>query len=275
MIHYPKILLVGATGTGKTYSIRTLIDAGLTPLIIFTEPGQEVLSAFGCERMHYTYIPPVTLRWEDMAANVKKVNVMSFKQLADMSDPDRSKYTEMQMLVGRMGNFKCDRCGKEFGPVDKLDPEKYAVVNDSLSGINLMAMNTVVGGKPLKNIGEWGLAMDLIEKYLNLFTVAMPCTGVVIAHLEREIDEVTGATTLMASTLGRKLAPRIPRFFSDVVQARRDGAKFYWSTSAINTDLKARNLPLGDTLEPSFAPLLAEWRRRMKEGAVPVYAPAA
>lgn len=35
------IMLVGATGTGKTHCLRTLLDAGITPFIISTEPGIE------------------------------------------------------------------------------------------------------------------------------------------------------------------------------------------------------------------------------------------
>jgi hypothetical protein len=259
---YPKILLLGSTGTGKTYSIRTLVTAGLTPLVIFTEPGMEVLSDIPCPKLHYHYVPPMTLSWADMADNVRKVNTLSFEQLTKLSDPKRNTYTEMQDFVGSMGNFTCDRCGEKLGAIDALDPTRFAVVNDSLSGINLMAMNTVVGGKPLKNQGEWGLAMDLVEKYVNLFTTGLPCLGVIIAHIERETDEITGGSAVMVSTLGRKLAPRLPRFFSDVIQAKRDGAKFTWSTATFNVDLKARNLPIADNLPPDFGPLLAAFRLR-------------
>jgi hypothetical protein len=84
------------------------------------------------------------------------------------------------------------------------------------------------------------------------------------AHLEREQDEVTGGVQLMASTLGKKLAPRLPRFFSDVVHCRRDGTNFFWSTASNNVDLKARNLPISDKLPASFVPLLKAWKDRQK-----------
>jgi hypothetical protein len=35
---------MGASGTGKTHSIRTLVDAGLEVFVLFTEPGMEVLA---------------------------------------------------------------------------------------------------------------------------------------------------------------------------------------------------------------------------------------
>lgn len=65
----------------------------------------------------------------------------------------------------------------------------------------------------------------------------------------------------MPSTLGRKLAPRLGNFFSDVIHVRRDGTKFLWATDTANADLKARHVPLAGNLTASFAPLYAEWRR--------------
>jgi hypothetical protein len=59
-----------------------------------------------------------------------------------------------------------------------------------------------------------------------------------ISHIEREIDEVLGGSKVMASTLGRKLAPKLPRYFSDVILAEKTGAKFSWSTAAIWTGPK-------------------------------------
>jgi predicted ATPase len=42
-------MLLGASGSGKTYSIRTLLDAGLEVFVLFTEPGMEVLA--DCPRL--------------------------------------------------------------------------------------------------------------------------------------------------------------------------------------------------------------------------------
>jgi hypothetical protein len=65
----------------------------------------------------------------------------------------------------------------------------------------------------------------------------------------------------MASTLGRKLGPKLPRFFSDVVHVKRDGPKFTWSTSTPNVETKARNVPISGDLSPSFGPIIASWRK--------------
>ncbi len=257
----PKVMLVGATGSGKTHSIRTLVEAGLEVFCVFTEPGMEVLSDIPSDKLHWHYIPPAGPDWAAMIDSAKKINTLSFKALAEMGDINKQKYDEFLRLFQCLSNFTDDRTGKVFGPVDSFGLDK-AVVIDSLSGLNVMAMNLVAGSKPVKSMADWGVAMDNLERLITKLTTDVPCTMVLTAHLEREVDEVTGGTTNMASTLGRKLAPRLPRFFSDVIVAKRDGTDFFWSTAMLNTDTKARNVPLADKLPPSFVNLLNNWKAR-------------
>lgn len=257
----PKVMLVGATGSGKTHSIRTLVEAGLEVFCVFTEPGMEVLSDVPSDKLHWHYIPPAGPDWSAMIDSARKINTLSFKALAEMGDINKQKYDEFLRLFMCLSNFKDDRTGKEFGPVDSFGLDK-ALVIDSLSGLNVMAMNLVAGSKPVKSMADWGVAMDNLERLITKLTTDVPCTVILTAHLEREVDEVTGGTTNMASTLGRKLAPRLPRFFSDVIVARRDGTEFFWSTAMLNTDTKARNVPLADKIKPTFVDLLKRWKER-------------
>lgn len=257
----PKILLVGAVGSGKTHAIRTLIEAGLEVFCIFTEPGMEVLSDVPSDKLHWHYIPPSAPDWADMIDSATKINTMSFEAITKMGDINKRKYTEFLDMLQCLANFHDDRTGKTFGPVDSFGIERALVV-DSLSGLNIMALNLVAGSKPVKSMADWGVSMDNLERLITKLTTAVPCTFVLTAHLEREQDEVTGGVTLMASTLGKKLAPRLPRFFSDVIQCKRDGTTFSWSTATINVDLKARNVAISDKLPASFVPLLATWRNR-------------
>lgn len=258
----PKILLVGATGSGKTHSIRTLIDAGLEVFVVFTEPGMEVLSDISSDKLHWHYIPPAGPDWASMIDSARKINTLSFKSLAEMPDINKRNYTEFLQLLTVLSDFEDQRTGKRYGPVDSFEPGAKALVLDSLSGLNVMAMNLVAGSKPVKSMADWGVAMDNLERLITKLTTDVPCTVVITAHLERETDETTGGITLMASTLGRKLAPRLPRFFSDVIHCYREGTKFFWSTASFNVDLKARNVPIADKLPPSFQPLLAQWKQR-------------
>jgi hypothetical protein len=85
---------------------------------------------------------------------------------------------------------------------------------------------------------------------------------VLISHIERETDLVQGGSKITVSTLGVKLAPKIPLLFSDVILAKRNGAVWTWSTADPSADLKTRNLPVAENLLPSFAPIVAKWQSR-------------
>ena len=252
-------LLVGATGSGKTHAIRTLIDAGITPFIIFTEPGMRTISDLPCDKLHYKYIPPAQLTWNDLLDNQRKINTMSFKSLTQLGDMDKKKYGQFLEVTATMNNFVCDRCGESFGDVSTWGTDR-AIVIDSLSGLNTMAMDMVVGAKPVKAMGDWGVAMDNLERFVSMMTNNTQCHFVMTAHLEREHDEVSGAVHLMASTLGKKLAPRIPRNFDDVVLCNNREGNFSWATAGLNVDLKWRNLEGSKELPPSFVPLIESWK---------------
>ena len=257
-------LLLGGTGSGKTHSIRTLVEAGLEVFVLFTEPGMEVLGDIPSDKLHWHYIPPSSTDFTDMIDSAQKINTMSMKMLSDLPGINKSKYSEFIDLLTALTDFPCDRTGKKYGAVDSWDSSKVFVL-DSLSGISIMAMNLVVGSKPVKSQADWGIAMDNLERLLIKLCVDTKCHFVLISHLEREVDEVTGGTTITVSTLGRKLAPKIPRFFSDVIHCKRDGSKFSWSTASTGVDLKARNLPIADNLPPSFKGVLDSWTKKQTE----------
>lgn len=260
----PKILLIGGTGSGKTHSVRTLVEAGLEVFVLFTEPGMEVLADIPPDKLHWHYLPPASPDWGDMLQSAKMINTMSLKALAGMEDINKRKYAGFLDMLESLSNFPDDRTGVKFGPVDSFGQNR-ALVIDSLSGLNILAMNLVTGSKPVKSMADWGMAMDNLERFITKLTVDVACPVVLTAHSERETDEVTGGTTIMASTLGRKLAPKIPRFFSDVVNVKRDGEKFTWSTMTFGMDLKARNLPLADNIPPSFVPIIRGWQKKLTE----------
>ena len=254
------VLLLGASGSGKTHSVRTLVEAGLEVFVLFTEPGMEVLADIPSDKLHWHYIPPASPNFEDMISSATKINTMNLKMLSDLPDINKKKYTEFIDVLVALSNFTSDRTGEAFGAVDAWGSERVLVM-DSLTGLSLAAMNLVTGSKPVKNLADWGVSIDNLERLLTKLCVDLKCHFVLIAHLEREVDELTGGSTLMASTLGRKLAPKLPRFFSDVVHVKKAGDKYVWSTQTANVDTKTRNLTSGDALPPSFVPIINSWRQ--------------
>lgn len=254
------VMLCGTTGTGKTHAIRTLVEAGLETFVLFTEPGMEVLADMPADKLHWRYIAPATPSFADMISSAQKINTMSFEALTKLPDINKRQYTEFIDVLTSLADFRCDRTGQSFGSVDSWGPER-AIVVDSLTGLSLMAMNLVTGSKPVKSMADWGVAIDNLERLITKLCVDTKCHFVLLAHLERETDEVTGGSSLMASTLGRKLAPKLPRFFSEVVHAKRQADKFTWSTTTSNVDLKARHLAFSDNLPPSFVPVIQAWKK--------------
>lgn len=264
-------LLLGGPGCGKTYSLATFLETGRKLAIVFTEPrGPESILA-ACEdrgiptdNLHWRYVSPMAPSWDTMMNNAWTINNSSYQALTEMKTGiNKPQYRQFITLLETFSNFVCERTGLEIGPIEELDTE-WAVVLDSLSGLNLMAMDLVVGAKPAKHQGEWGVAMDNEERLIQKLCSDTKCFFVLTAHIEREIDEVVGGTKITAGALGRKLAPRLPRFFSDVVHAYREGSNFFWSTTTEQMDLKMRNLMPHSKLQPDFGQIINVWEERVK-----------
>ena len=259
------VLLLGESGSGKTYSLRSLIDCGLELFVIQTEPGGTVLADLPKDKYHSHYIAPAAPSWDAMLASAKLINTLSMKGLSGLEGINKKEYAQWMEVISTLGNFQCERCGQSFGDVSTWDSNR-ALVIDSLSGLNLMAMDLVVGSKPVKSMADWGIAMDNLGRLVNKLTTDTQCHFILTAHLEPERDEVTGRMQNMPSTLGKKLAPVLPRFFDNTIHTVREGAAFRWSTATDATALKARDLPISEKLTPTFQQIITNWRTKYAQG---------
>lgn len=271
----PKVILLGDPNTGKTHALRTLIESGLNVFVVFTEPGMEVLSdarkglAYSCDQgLHWAYEAPVNVSWDALKDIAKLMNQFDYKALTNMAPMNKNQFLGFFNVIALMSNLTCERCKKSFGPADQLQPyDKWAVVQDSLSSLSIMALNLVIGTKPAVHEGEWGVAMLNLERYINKFAYDLRCMGVMNAHMEPEPHGRAGELLDTVSTLGKKLAPKVPRPFSEVVHTYREGDKFYWSTITAGMKLKARHLPLADKQVPSFKPIVESWHAQIAREA--------
>jgi hypothetical protein len=264
------IMLMGPGGTGKTHSIGTLVEAypDLEVFYLGLEPGLETLLGYWKDKgkplpdnLHWHQLAAAKASFKDLLEGAKRINTMSLDTLAKTADPNRSKHNRFVQMLEVLNDFPDDRTGKKFGAVDEWGPRRCLVV-DGMAGLAQMAMTLVVGNKPVKNISDWGIAQDQIEKIVRLWTDACKCHFVLIAHVEREKDEILGGIKLMVSTLGNKLAPKLPPMFSDVILTVREGAKFSWDTGNGQADVKTRNLPIQAGLSPDFKPIFDKWQKR-------------
>lgn len=278
----PKTLIMGPPGTGKSWSLHSLLAAGIEVFIIATEPNAVDTVLDACkkynvptDKLHWVEILPKPAGWAVLGDMVKQVNLMSYDDLskmkAGMSKSESGK--PAAKLIQTLMNFKCDRCGQEFGDCETWDDSR-ALVIDSLSGLNDISMQCHIGMKPTAHQGEWGVAMNL-ESQIIKSLCGLTCYFVLIAHVDRDKDVVTQGTTISPAALGNKLGPKIGREFSEVPLARRTKDKFTWSTSETNTDVKNRALPISDNLEPSFKPIVDAHKRRQAQLAATPPTPAA
>lgn len=261
-------LIEGPTGTGKTHCLGTAADAGVDLFVLFTENALETLLGYWTDRglpvpenVHWHVLPKPDTSFATLATTANTINTMSQDALYKMNDPDRAKHNQFTVMLRALADFPDDRTGKKFGPVDRWGPDRMLAIS-TLTGINPIAMSLVIGGKPIKSQTDWGIAQDQIERLIRQLTDGCKCHFVLESHVEREIDPVFGGMKITVSTLGVKLAPKIPPMFSDVVLAERKGAIFSWNTAHAQADLKARNLPIAETIPPSFKPVLEKWKSR-------------
>ena len=262
------IMLMGPAGTGKTYALGTLVDAGMEVFYVPLENGLESLLGYWTDKgqeipknLHWSETIVAQSSLADLLDSAKKANTLTLESLSKVNDPNRHKYNQFLQLLETLNNFKDSRTGEVYGAVNEWGTDRVIVL-DGMSGVSRAAMSMVIGGKPVKSMADWGIAQTYVENLLNLLCDGCKCHFVLIAHVERETDQVLGGVKLMASTLGKALAPKIPSMFSDVILATREGTTFTWSTSSGIADLKTRNLPLADKIKPDFGQVIMKWKSR-------------
>lgn len=273
VVRGPKVILMGQPGTGKTDAIRTLVEAGLKVFVVFTEPGMEVLldarrgrKVYTCaDGLHWRYHPVATPSWSDLELIAKLIHQFTYKQLTEQAPLGREKYHAFMDVISTLGNLKCERCNTTFGPADHLEPyNEWCIVNDSMSSLSLAALYSHIGNKPGVHPGEWGICMGNLERLFNKFAYDIPSMMVLTAHIEIE-PSPDGGTKLMVSTLGQKLAPKIPRAWSDCILAIREGENFKWSSTDPSSFLKTRNFDFSNNIPPTFVPLVQQWHKRIRD----------
>lgn len=262
------VLLMGPSGTGKTYSIGTLVDMGVEVFYLALESGMESLLGYWTDRglpippnLHWHKLVAPAASFTDMIATAKNINMLSLDSLAKMADPNKSKHNQFISLLEALNDFPDDRTGERYGPVNSWDQSRVLVI-DGATGISQCAMALVVGGKAVRNQSDWGIAQDQVEKIVRMLCDNCACHFILLAHVERETDAVLGGVKLMVSTLGKALAPKFPAMFSDVILTERQGDKWSWNTASAMADVKTRNLPIRSDNPATFADIMNKWVSR-------------
>jgi len=262
---------MGPAGSGKTTSLATYALAGIETFVVVTEPtGVESLYDawerlnLDLKLLHYAVIPPASPGWGALKDMVVRSRSMSYKDLSEIKmGIGKDQMVQFDKLIRVFENFVDDRTGNSFGDVTSWSANRVLCL-DSLSGLSDISLQNAVGFKSSPHQGEWGIAMNNVRMLLLTLTSDIKCYFTLSSHIEREPDEITGASKISVSTLGRKLAPKIPHFFSEVIRARKDGTgKFLWATIDTESDLKNRALPVGRELPQNFKPIIDAYQKRL------------
>lgn len=269
-IHKPpefgaKILTFGGTGNGKTHSLRTLAAKKIKLFVLFSENGMAALQDTDPEWVDWHYIPPLAPSLTASINMAQQIVKMDQKQLSNYTDPYRSMNTQFVEVLQSLTNLRGDRTGKSYGPADKLGQD-WCIALDSISGMSIMSMKLVGGEKPIFSPAEWGLAMGRVENIILILNFSCACHVICNAHEEREPNEISGGMDIMVSVPGKKLAPKVPRYFDDVFYAFRKGAVWNWSTNYPGVaDLKSRHLGIFDTQPQDYGPVIDVWRQHQSQ----------
>lgn len=273
----PKILLQGDSGAGKTYALGPLVDwaqaAGYEVFILFTENGLETLLGYwrdppagkparevpSCLHWHTITTPALSLAKLTDAA--KKVGQLSYEALTKSVDPDRSANNPYEKILQVLADFPDDRTGKKFGNIGTWTNKRILGV-DSLSELANAAMKMVIGSKPTASPPDYGVSQNNLMNLLRYFTQGFAPTFVMTAHLQRQVNELTGGVQLMTKAIGKSMADDIPQLFSEVLYAKREGGDWYWDTAAVGVTTKTRYLPISAKIPPNLGAIMTRWVKR-------------
>jgi hypothetical protein len=258
----PKVLLMGDSGTWKSSSLQSLPALGITPFVLATEQNfMQVNKAFLGSKMHYVYIPAQPPgQPQNIVDMLKKVNQLSYENLTKVVDPFKQANNRLVDVGQLLNEFKCDCCGRSWGSPVQWKTDR-ALIFDGMSGLSDMAFALVVGNKPVRGMPDYQVAANALKMILNI-TVNMEAMFVLITHLDKEQDPVSGQYLATIKTIGQKLGPDLPRLFSDCIRAKRDGTKVTWDTADTQSTVVGRHLPSQSGLAPDFNLLVSKWKEQ-------------
>jgi hypothetical protein len=267
---YPgfNVMLMGPSGTGKTFSLHTLVETNLEVFCMFLEPGLETLIGVYADKgmpipknLHWHYLQPKSQGFKGLKDTAEMIGKFDLSALGKMKDNQRSLNNQMTEMYTVLSDFQDQHTGTKFGPVDTWT-NGCVLAFDSLSALVRIAFDMQVGTKPVRDVSDWGIVQQVLMSFIHKVTSGCNCHVVIIAHVERETDLVMGGNKITVSVPGKAIAATILQPFSDVILAVREGANFTWDTSNSQADVKTRNLPIASKQPADFGPIYERWKAR-------------
>lgn len=274
----PKVLLMGPTGTGKTYSIGTLGDwaqaNGKKMFVLGLDQGIEALFGYWTDPPPRGKggVVPAVVHWKQLLtaqisltrqlAAVEKVGKLSYALLCKLVDSERSGANNpFWNILSTCAAPVSDKDGTKFPPVDQWDDSMIFVI-DGLSELSNAAMKMQIGSNPTADKPDYGVAQNNLMNFLRLCAQGSRYTFVLISHVSKSLNEISGIQSITVNTIGQAISGEIPTMFSDVIYCVREASEFTWDTAYYGVDSKTRSLGYRSKIKPDFAQIMDLWQSR-------------
>lgn len=204
---FVKLLLVGNSGAGKTGALTSLVEAGYKLRIIDMDTGLDALIN------HVSAKDPKLLEAIQYQSFRDRMKATSAGTKTD--GPPKAYVHALQAL--------------ETWPDDKTDPATWGndtiLVLDSLTNAGRAAFLWAKAMNPSsKDPRQWyKAAQDLIEDMIaNLTSDSFATNVIVISHVD--LVETQIGIKGYASSIGKALGPKLPRFFNTMILSEVSGS---------------------------------------------------
>lgn len=266
-------LLQGMVGTGKTDVLVTWVTEAERELFIIATEATGIESILDSakrrkadlSKIHWMLIKPSNMDLRAMVRSADQINSKSVADLQKIDSPgtlDKKSHRKYIDFLEACNKFIDARTGKEYGSVADWGPD-YAFCVDGLTGLNKMVTKLQVGNRGTLTLPDYNVIQLTLQEVIDTLT-GLNCFFTLTAHVEFEKNEITSKQQVSVSTVGQKLAPKVPIEFSEVIKCYKEGNAFWWSTQDSDWNLKSRALPLMEKIRPGFGQVYDAWTNRSK-----------
>ena len=264
-----KFLNIGDSGTGKTHSLKTALEAGFNLRLLSVEsnslPVFEKVLALHKKDIAAKKFPELIpgqvgvmcpakpkKSFKDAMLGQEANLGKSLDSLMKTQDSKRKEYTRFLEVWKSAVNFIDLFTGEDFGSVDSWGEDTVFAI-DSLTILCEAIVYHTIGGKVATSQPEWGIMQKTLIEFLRMMTDDTACNLILMAHPTREIDPTLGVTRIYPSNLGQALNPLIPGMFTEVVWSYKDSkGQYKWSTDDKLCTTRYINLPCSKDIPQDF-----------------------
>lgn len=202
-----KLLYVGDSGTGKSGSLVSLVEAGYKLRVLDLDNGIDPLITYTKHQC------PANL--DNIEYETRRDKYKSSSQGPIISGTPKA-FVDSLSLMTKWTSEPSDP--SSWGP-------EYVFILDSLTALGRAALDWATGQAPMaKDPRNWYFtAQKAVENVIALLTSeGFQCNVIVISHVQfKELPD--GTTKGYANAVGSALGPIIPKYFNSMILAQSQG----------------------------------------------------